>query len=40
MRFYNLDGVEEDVQNPKYFLDPEQMHEQHEAIEEMLNFYV
>lgn len=39
MRFYNLDGVEEDVQNPNFFIDEEAMKAQMEAIYEMLSTY-
>lgn len=39
MRFYNLDGIEEDVQEPKFHLDEELLKEQLESIEEMLSNY-
>jgi hypothetical protein len=38
VRFYNLDGVEEDVQNPNFFIDEELLLAQHEAILEMLAY--
>jgi hypothetical protein len=40
MRFYNLDGVEDDVQDPGFFIDEEIMLNLQEAIEEMLSDYV
>lgn len=39
MRIYNLDGVEENVQNPSFFIDEEVMMAQQEAIAEMLSAY-
>lgn len=39
MRFYNLEGNEEDVQDPKFFIDEEHLTEQLEAIEELLETY-
>jgi hypothetical protein len=39
VQFYNLDGIEEDVQDPKFFIDEDLMLAQHEAIEEMLSTY-
>ncbi len=38
MRFYNLDGVEEDVQDPSFFIDEEVLLAQQEAIQEMLSY--
>ena len=40
MRFYNMDGVEEDVQDPSFFIDEEVLKEQQEAIAEMFTWYV
>lgn len=39
MQFYNVDGVEMDVQDPKFFIDEEQLCEIQEAIEEILSTY-
>jgi hypothetical protein len=36
MRFYNLDGIEDDVQDPSFFIDEDVLLEQQEAIEEIL----
>lgn len=38
MRFYNHDGIEEDVQDPGFFIDEEVLLAQQEAIEEMLSY--
>jgi len=40
MRFYNLDGIEEDVQEPKFFIEEEKYQEIHESIHEMLHEYL
>lgn len=40
MRFYNLDGIEEDVQDPHFFIDETVLLAQHAAIAEMLSDYV
>lgn len=40
MRLYNLDGIEEDVQDPKFFIDESQYIAYHEAISEMLYDYI
>ena len=39
MRFYNIDGIEEDVQDPKFFIDEQTLIELQETINEMLNTY-
>jgi hypothetical protein len=39
MRFYNLDGVEEDVQEPKFFTDEEALKEQLQSLNELLEYY-
>ncbi len=39
MRFYNLDGAEMDIQDPKFFIDEDVLLEMQEAIQEMLNYY-
>ncbi len=39
MRFYNIDGHELDVQDPKFFIDEEDYTETKETLEEMLNTY-
>ena len=39
MRFYNLDGVEEDVQDPKFFMDEEILKEQLDSIQELMGYY-
>ena len=36
MRFYNLDGIEEDVQEPRFFIDEQELIEIQESIEEIL----
>lgn len=38
MRFYNLDGIEEDVQDPVFFIDEEIYLEHKEAIDEILSY--
>lgn len=38
MRFYNLDGIEEDAQDPRFFIDEEELIEVQESIEEMLSY--
>lgn len=38
MRFYNVDGIEEDVQDPSFFIEEEVLLEKQEAIEEMLAY--
>lgn len=38
MRFYNFDGIEEDVQDPKFFIDEEQLEEILETIEEIIDY--
>lgn len=40
MRFYNLDGIEEDVQDPKFFIDEDLLLTLQEAINELLETYV
>lgn len=40
MQFYDIDGQELDVQDPKFFIDEEQYKEVQEAIEEMLYEYI
>lgn len=40
MRFYDNDGLEMDVQDPKFFIDEKILHEQKEAIEELWCTYV
>lgn len=40
MRFYNIEGIEEDVQDLKFYIDEEQLTEYLESIEELLNTYV
>ncbi len=39
MRFYDIDGHELDVADPKFFIDEEKYIETKEAIEEMLDVY-
>lgn len=39
MRFYNTDGIEEDVQDQAFFMDEDKLLEQQEALEEMLSLY-
>ena len=38
MRFYDLDGLEMDVQDPKFFIDEDELIETKDAIEEMLSY--
>jgi hypothetical protein len=40
MRLYNLDGIEEDVQDPSFYLDKELLLQVQEAINELLENYV
>lgn len=40
MRFYDIDGQELDVQDPKFFIDEEHYHEVQEAIQEMIYEYL
>ena len=37
MRFYDHDGIEMDVQDPKFFIDEDTLQAQQEAITEMLS---
>lgn len=39
MRFYNLDGIEEDVQDPSFFMEKELLLNLQEAISELLENY-
>jgi hypothetical protein len=39
MRFYNVDGIEEDVQDPKFFIDEELLSMLQEAINELVEMY-
>jgi hypothetical protein len=39
MRFFDVDGIEMDIQEPKFFIDEEQMITLRDAIEEMLSVY-
>lgn len=39
MRFYDVDGIEMDVQDLKFFIDEDELLIQHEAISEMLETY-
>ena len=39
MQFFDVDGIELDVQDLKFFIDEETMIEQQEAIAEMLSTY-
>ena len=39
MRFYNLDGIEEDVQDPKFFMVEEELIDTQEAITDLLETY-
>ena len=39
VQFYNIDGIQEDVQSPTFFIDEDLMLVQHEAIAEMLSTY-
>jgi|GEM_PF-3992891 hypothetical protein len=38
MRFYNVDGIEMDVQDPKFFIDEEKYKIQIISLEEMLSY--
>ncbi len=38
MRFYDVDGLEMDVQDPKFYIDVEKYSADYEAIEEMLSY--
>lgn len=40
MRFYDIDDIEVDVQDPGFFIDEEQLIEKQEAIAEMFDVYV
>jgi len=40
MRFYNIDGAEEDVQDPKFFLDEYELQEIILVADEMINDYI
>jgi hypothetical protein len=40
MRFYDIDGAELDVNDPKLYIDENHMLAQYEAIQEMLYDYV
>ena len=40
MQFFDVDGIELDVQDPIFFIDEEQLIKQQEAIEEILEAYV
>ena len=40
MRFYNIDGHELDVQDPKFFMDKEEYIEIKQTLDEMLTTYV
>jgi hypothetical protein len=40
MRFYNIDGIEEDLQEPSFFIDEDELTEYQDSIQEMLNNYV
>jgi hypothetical protein len=39
VQFFDVDGVQLDVQDPRFFIDEEIMIEQQEAIAEMLSTY-
>jgi hypothetical protein len=39
MRFYDVDGMEIDVQDIKFFIDEKELTETQEAIAEMLDLY-
>lgn len=36
MRFYDHDGIEMDVQDPKFFIDEDELQETKEAIEDVI----
>ncbi len=38
MRFYDIDGIETDVQDLKFFIDEDKLFEQKDAIEELLSY--
>lgn len=38
VQFYNIDGIQEDVQDPSFFIDEEVLLAQQEAINEMLSY--
>lgn len=38
MRFYDIDGIEIDVQNPGFFIDKKALLDLQEAIQEMLSY--
>jgi hypothetical protein len=40
MRFYNIDGQELDVSDPKFFIDEELYEEIQESVSEMINDYL
>lgn len=40
MQFYDADGIEMDVQDPKFFIDEEQLKYIQESIAELINNYV
>ncbi len=40
MRFYDIDGQELDVQDPKFFIDEEHYKEIHESVQEMIYEYL
>jgi len=39
VQFFDVNGIEIDVQDPKFFIDEDLMLAQHEAIAEMLSTY-
>jgi hypothetical protein len=38
MRFYDIDGIELDVQDPSFFIDEGELLTQKESLEEMLTY--
>ncbi len=40
MRFYDIDGIEVDVQDPSFFIEEDELTEYQDSIQEMLNNYV
>jgi len=40
VQFYDTDGIELEIQDPKFFVDEDVLNSLHEAIEEMLTNYV
>lgn len=38
MRFYDIDGIEMEIQDPQFFIDEKQLKEILETIEEMLDY--